>query len=523
MLARSKRSFLLGAGTNWLAFAATLAVGFLLTPYLIRTLGKPRYDVWCVAESVLAYFTLLDMGVAACLTRTVARRAASEDLDGLNRAASSCLAIFVAAGLVALLVGIPVLAGLAPRFHDQVHDDVLAFLLLMLANLAATLPLSTFPALLDGLERFAAKSLVRLMVLAARTGGIVLVVQNGGGLVPVALVTTLANLLEHAVMAGLCCWFLPGLRLSPRLVDRATLREVRGYSGDAFLAMLAGRITVQTGAIVVGCYLPTGAVTFFVTAARLIEYAKTLLRTITATLTPGVSAREARGDYDGIRQLFLSATRWVLYLVLPVNLGVWCLGSPFLHRWVGPEFVAGSAPALAILAGTLSVGVAQSVASRILYGLGRLRVFARLALGEAALNLGLTLLLVGPYGVEGVAAAVAVPNLVFCVLVIAYTARGLGVAFGEYARAVVKPIVAAIIPAIVWMGLGPVSPDWSAIGQTLCIGLLPYAVAVLGMEFGGSAGAEWAARRASPTQENGGIWRILGARIASSERVKMSA
>jgi hypothetical protein len=35
----AKRSLLLGAVTNWAAFAATMLVAFFLAPYLIRNLG----------------------------------------------------------------------------------------------------------------------------------------------------------------------------------------------------------------------------------------------------------------------------------------------------------------------------------------------------------------------------------------------------------------------------------------------------------------------------------------------------
>jgi hypothetical protein len=93
---------------------------------------------------------------------------------------------------------------------------------------------------------------------------------------------------------------------------------------------------------------------------------------------------EARGDHAGIRRLFLTATRWVLYIVLPVNLGLWFFGRPFLVRWV-PAVGADAVPPLAVLSATLTVGVAQSAASRVLYGLGRLKLFARLALAEAGL------------------------------------------------------------------------------------------------------------------------------------------
>ncbi|MFO0849514.1 MAG: oligosaccharide flippase family protein [Gemmataceae bacterium] len=504
---RGRRSMLLGAGTNWLAFAATLAVSFLLTPYLIRTLGPARYDVWCVAEAVLAYFTLLDMGVAVCLVRSVARHHATGDRDAVNRVASASLAVFLAAGAVAVVVGVPVLLVLAGRLDAKTDDPhVLPFLLLMLANLAATLPLSVFPGVLDGLERFAAKSAVRVGALALRTGGLVAAMEWSPGLLPLAVVYTAANLLEHGVLTGLCFRFLPGLRFARSLVDRDTLRGIFGYSRDAFLAMLAGRITLQTGAIVIGLLLPAGQVTLFVTASRLVEYAKTLLRTITATLTPGVSALEARGDWAGIGRLFLTATRWVLYIVVPVNLGLWYFGRPFLVRWVGPEVGDASFPAAAVLALTLSVGVAQSVASRILYGLGRLRLFARLALAEGALNLLLTAALIRPFGVEGVAWAVAVPNLLFCGLVLAHTLRTLGVSAGDYLwQGWMKPVAAGLVPAAVWALLEGVEPTWAGIAVGIAAGLGPYAVGVAALEFG-SAGRS---RRAVGSRAGGagvGSW-----------------
>jgi O-antigen/teichoic acid export membrane protein len=506
-------SFLLSAGSNWLAFAATLAVGFFLAPFLIDGLGKPRYDVWCVVEAVLAYFTLLDMGLAACLVRHVAKHHAVGERERLNRMASSCLMLYSGAGIVAFALGVPVALVLAPVLDAKLGGtgDTLPFALLMLANLAVTLPLSVFPTVLDGLDRYAAKSAVRIVFLALRTTAIVWTVNNTVGLLPLAVVFTVANIGEHAAFAVLAFRFLPGLRFGRSLVDRATLREVRVSSVDAFLAMLAGRITVQTGAIVVGLFLPAGAVTYFATASRLVEYAKTLLRTITATLTPGVSAMEARSDRAGIANLMTTATRWVLYLVLPVNVGLWLFGKPFLQRWVGPEFVEGSYTAVAILAATLSLGVAQSVASRILYGLGKLKLFARLALAEAALNVGLMLALIR-FGIEGVAIAVAVPNVLFCLAVLVYTTRLIEVNARDYLIAWLKPILAMIVPVAVWFALGEAQPTWPSLARTIGIGLLPYAMVVALIERTG---------RASPPRSAPDTLRLAAKREASPLIVRL--
>jgi O-antigen/teichoic acid export membrane protein len=476
------RSLAVAAATNWAAFACAMAVSFFLAPYLIRGLGDARYGVWCVVEGILAYFTLLDMGVAACLVRFVARHHAAGERDELNRLVSACLAVFLAAAGVVLVAGAALVPFVGPGLERKLGEpgDVPAFMLLMLANVAATLPLSVFPTLLDGLQRFGAKSAVRLAFLGLRVAGVVAVMETRPGLLPLAVVFTVTNLLEHAAAAALAYRYLPGLRISPQLVDRETLRRVRGYSVDSFLAMLAGRITVQTGAVVVGGFLTFTAAAHYAVAARLVETAKGLLRSATTTLTPAISEREATGDLAGVRRVFLDGTRWVLYLVLPIHLGLLAFGRPFLTRWVGgAEYADHCFPATALLSATLTVGVAQSVASRVLYGTGRLRLFARLALAEAALNLGLSLALVGPYGLEGVAVAVAGPNVLFCVVVIAYAAWVLDVRAGTYLRAAwLRPLLAATVPAAVWWAVTPAAATWAAIGVGIAAGLAPYALVV---------------------------------------------
>ena len=479
-MAPNRVTFLLGAATNWFAFAATLGVSFFLTPYLIASLGKPQYDVWCVVESVLAYFTLLDLGVATCLVRAIAGHTSKPDAEQVNRISTCCLAVLIAAGALAFAIGAPVLWMLGERLEAKAGDpgDVLPFMLLMLLNLALTLPLSTFPCILDGLQRFTAKSLVRLVGLALRTVGFLIVVEEWHSLFPLAVVSLVTNLLEHAAMAGLSFRYLPELHLRTRYIDRATLRTVRTSSTDAFLALLAGRITVQTGAIVIGLVLPAGQVTFFATAGRLVEYAKSLLRTITATLTPGVAAMDARGDIAGIRRLYLKASRWLLYFVLPVQFGLIHFGAPFLKRWVGEDFIAGAYPTLVILSFTLTIGVAQSVASRLLYGLGRLKWFARAALCEAALNLLLMLALIHPYGVEGVAVAVALPNVLFCLFVLEFTRRQLGVSARGYAKVWLSPLACVTLPAAIWLAMGEPEATWPGIVGGVLAGLVPYVAAV---------------------------------------------
>lgn len=477
-----QRRYLLSAVTNWLAFAATLLVAFFLSPYLIHKLGDGQYGVWVFVESILAYFTLFDLGIAACVVRFTAKFHTSKDQTQLNKLVSSCGALFLGLGLLSFVLGFALTPVLAPLFSKSgmADTEVAGFMLLMLGNLALSLPLSIFPSLLDGLERFAAKSAIRIVFLALRTAAIIVLMEHQPSLMGLAVLFTISNFLEHAALAALSVRYLPRLRFRYSLVDRATLKLVKGYSLDAFLAMIAGRVSVQSGAIIIGIFLSAPEITWFAIALRLVEFAKALLRSATTTLTPAISSLESAGDIAAIRRVLFHATRWVLYLIVPVHLGLIIFGRPFLKIWLGSdEYAQHCYPALVILSATLSLVVAQSVASRILYGMGRLRLFARMALLEALLNIVLSLVLVNKAGIVGIAWAVAIPNLLFCCWVIGYACRTLQVPVGEYLRATwARPLLAGLVPLAIW-SIGWGIAGWGTLGIAIAAGLAPYSLMIL--------------------------------------------
>lgn len=481
-----RRRLLLGAMSNWVAFAATLLVGFFLTPYMVGKLGDGPYGVWAFVESLLAYFTLFDLGIAACVVRFVAKFHATGDRDDLNRLVSTAFALFIGLGLLLFAIG----AALLPLFIPSLEhagmrsEDVLGFALLMLANLAITLPLSLFPSILDGLERFGLKSFTRIVVLAARTIGVIVVMEHEPSLWNLGILFVACNLAEHALLALLSIRLLPAMRLSWRFVNRATVKRVKGYSLHAFLAMVAGRTCIQSGAIVVGALLGAAPVTYFVLASRLVEFAKALLRTATNTLTPAVSSLEAAGEHLTIRKMFLKGSRWALYLIMPVQIALLIFGKSFLVLWLGDSVYAERCyPLLAILSATLSLVIAQSIAARILYGIGRLKHFARAALVEAVANVGLSVILASQYGLIGVAIGVAVPNLVMCLWVIAHTNRVLQIEAKQYLRETwLRPTLASAVPIALWLSITWPLNGWLGFATTIGVGVAAFAIAVFAIE-----------------------------------------
>jgi O-antigen/teichoic acid export membrane protein len=484
-----RRRLLTSALANWVAFAAQLAAAFFLSPILVHGLGPDRYGIWSLVESVLAYLMLFDLGVAVSVVRYVARFEATRDQEGLNRVFSTSVCIFTVAGAGVLAVALALAFPAFGLLHvpAELADEGRWMLALLGLNLGVGLPLSVFSCVLDGLGRYPAKSAVRTAGLLLRSVLFLAVVRAGGGLVPLAVAITAYSMLEHLALAVAARHYLPGLRFSLRLVDRATFRTIRGYSVHALLAMVAGRISFQTDAIVIGAFLAPQFITFFMVAGRLVEYAKDSLRVATSVLTPAASALEARGDDAGLRGVLVGSTRYVLWLILPVQLGLMLLGKPFLALWMGPDYAALSYPTLAVLALPLALALSQSASVRILYGIGRLRWFARVVLAEALVNLLLSLALVRPYGIEGVALGTTVPNVVVNVAIALYLCRALGVRPVHYLRrSFLAPCAAAALLAAGWLAAAVWAPPdgWASLSATVAAGLAVYFALAGAVEFG---------------------------------------
>ena len=87
--------------SNWAGYAVHVAVAFFLTPYIIHSLGETRYGIWSLVIGVTGYYGLLDLGVASGMTQYLTRYLAANEIDKLNKSASTG---FVALSSIGFLV-----------------------------------------------------------------------------------------------------------------------------------------------------------------------------------------------------------------------------------------------------------------------------------------------------------------------------------------------------------------------------------------------------------------------------------
>jgi O-antigen/teichoic acid export membrane protein len=482
-----KRNILINAGVNWTGFALTAVVTFYMAPQLVHGLGDRRYGTWQLVESVLAYLMLFDLGVGAAVLRYVARFEGLGDSDKLNRIFSTSLTIFGIGGLLALAISL----GLALPFAcplgapSDLAGDTRWLLILLGVNFALGLPLSVYDAALSGLGRYPILNAIKLGALLLSSTLMLFVLHTGSGLPIIGLVVTGCALCQRLAEALVTHYYLPSLRYSPRLVDRETFHTIRGYSTYVFIANLAGRLSVRSDAVVIGAFLGPQFVTFYMIAARLVDYAKETVISLTTVLTPAVSSWDARGKYQEIRGILVGGTRGVLYLVFPIQIGIWLFGDPFLTLWMDPEYATASGPVLAILSGHILLALGRQVPTRVLHGIGKVGFFSALSVGQAVVTLALSLSLVVPFGIIGVAWSVTLASMVHAVLVTICTCRLVECpVLAYYWRAFYRPFLASGFLTALWLLMRTTLPPttWSLLILDGLSGLTLYALSLLVFE-----------------------------------------
>jgi len=394
--------------------AITIAVAFVLSPFVVHHLGNVAYGVWTLVVTMIAYMGLLDLGLRGAVTRFVSRDHARKLHVEASRTVSAALWLRCWIGVVILVISVA-LSRVAGSFFDipeEMQRSAQWAILAIGTGAAVNLTFGVFGAVLAALHRFDLLSGTVIGQTLIRAAGTVWLLTSGYGIGALAAWELAVVVLGNAVLTTLALSIYPELRVALRRPDAAILRTMVDYSVYAFLINISIQVIYYTDNLVVGAVLSAGAVTFYAIGGGLIEYLRQLVSSLTVTFTPLASSYDAQGDRDRLQRLLIQGTRAALLLSLPVELVLYFRGHTFIGLWMGQEYAEISGGVLRILVLAQVVAIANYTSGGIAYGLGKHRPVAYWSAVEALTNLGLSLLLVRRYGLEGVAWATVIASVV---------------------------------------------------------------------------------------------------------------
>lgn len=451
--------------TRYLSILADMAIGLALLPFNLAHLGASNYGLWVLLGSVTMHFSAFELGNSGAMVKFMAQYRARHDAQAMNEIAST---MFIAFGIIGL-ISYSLLAGVAFNlehlFTLSAQQAAVGQWILLIIGLHVTLnfPFGVYGGVTSGFQRYDINNVVAVVtsVLAALVN--VFVVLSGYSLLTLVASTTAVRLSAYAVYRANAYRVFPQLSVRPSLFRRARLREVMGFSAYTTIIDWATKLNYQLDEVVIGAFLGPAAVAVWAPAERIISGTQRLTDQVNGVLFPLIVDSDTTNRTTRLQQILLQGTRFSLAMVVPISAALFVLAGPLIHAWMGSKAstVAGCIPVIQILALAVAIRVGDATSTTLLKGAGSHRMLAWTNMTTGVVNVALSALLIGPFGLVGVAYGTLMP-IAFTATFILFPAacRRVGLTTRYAALHAVFPAVwPAVAAAGVLRALRPMVPD----------------------------------------------------------------
>ena len=385
---------------GWASLLLLVVQGLVLVPLYLRHLGAGTYGAWAASGDVLAWLSVLQMGVAGVGTQRMA--AAHGRGDDAGVAVWFGTGVLVQAALAAVLFGAAlVLAPFVPRWvgaepHAQLAGAFAvagaAVALGLMADVAATLALAVQRTVFVAAAQFAAG--------VAGIATTVVLLLDGRGLWALALGMLARTGLLLALTGGHAAWVLRHTIGMRARVRASVARELRGLSGAVLITLVGNAAAGRSDAVLVALFFGPHTVAAYVLTRRAADMISMFLARLGGAVFPGFAHLVGSGQRARATVVLGQVARAYWWMGAPAVALYLALNRTFVELWVGPGQFAGAG--ITLLAGLNVLVVGWAALLLYLNGAaGNIERNGRVIFLEAAARICVALALLRVWGLPG--------------------------------------------------------------------------------------------------------------------------
>lgn len=394
-------------------FVLTL-ITLLITPVILRFMSSSLYGFWIAALSILAYLGLMDIGLGISLMRKVASIPDHSDVEAVTKLISTAFFSLCIVGVLFLAGGMIISRYVPVWFKISALDrvEVIAAYRIMIFSGALALPLSTFYAVLTGIQKITINHNIRNASLIAGMVLSVILLFMGFGLKSLAL----GNLFS-VVSGGTASYFIlkkylgKSVRISMLSCDRTLLKGLWSYGGYFQLGKVANLVATNADPIIIGMVLGSAAVTpYAITSKLAILLSIKIASKLPSSLFPALSQMFAKGETGKVIDSYVGLAYFSTRLAVVGSVFLIIFNSRFVTLWVGPKLYAGRGLNIVFVSWVFLDTIFRGTGV-VVQASGDLRKWSGAAIAEAIINVVLSVMLIYPLGLIGVALGTTISRL----------------------------------------------------------------------------------------------------------------
>lgn len=401
----------LGTILSYVNILAGVIVGLGYTPIMIRLLGQSEYGLYSLIGSLVAYLSVLDMGLGNTIVRYVSRNRAIGDKNFESEINGLFLAIYSIIGLITLFVGSILYFNVDNMFGATLSADQIErakiMMILLIFNIAISFPLSVFASLMQAYERFVFLRVFNIISVLLKPIIALPFLFMGYGAVTLVVTATIVNIACLLINVYYCFRYLD-IHFSRGHFEKAFLYEISGYAFFIFLNAIVDKIYWGTGQFILGMVSGTIQVAIYAIAMQFLNMYMQFSCAISGVLLPKVTMMVANGaTKTELTNLMIKIGRLQYIIIGYILVMFFLVGKEFIHLWAGENYLSAYSMILILMVGLL-IALVQNAGIAILQAmnLNRYRMTAYTIL--AVINIFTSVILAKMYGGLGCAISTSI-------------------------------------------------------------------------------------------------------------------
>ncbi len=328
----------------WVTLMNTVVSGillYLLYRYLLQTIGVEKVGVWSIVMASTSLSRIGGLGLGGSVIKFVAKYLANDNHQAIRHVIETAtISVSVLILFILILAYWPLDTLLAHVVASAEADSARALLPYAMFSLWLSTMVGISQASFEGLHRFDVPGIANIAGGVLYFGFVVLLVPKFGVL-GLAYAQILQMLFVLITLWHLLRKVVPALQWFPRRWDKRYFLEMLKYGVNFQIGSVVQMLLEPTTKLMMGSFGGLAMVGYFEMANRMVMQFRSILVSVNRIAIP-IIADLKENDEERIGDIYLSSFRILMFLSLPLYLGIVALAPSISQLWIGhyqPEFV----------------------------------------------------------------------------------------------------------------------------------------------------------------------------------------
>lgn len=408
-----------GAVISYISISVNIISGLLYTPWMVATIGDSQYGLYTLANSVITLF-LMDFGLSAATGRYLSKYNAEGDSESAERFLGAVYKLYLLIDAAIMTILVVVFFLMDRLFVNLTPEELEQFRVVYVVSAVFSIinfPFVTFNGILSAYEKFVPLKLADLLSKLCNVGFTVIALLLGHGLYALVTVHAVVGLLILVFKYAVIRKTVP-LKFHFGKTEKGIYREIFGFSVWVTISSIAGRLVFTITPSILGIVANSAAIAVFGVVMTIEGYAYTITTAINGMFMPKISRIVAdKRETTDLNPLFVNMGKFQYFLNGAIVAGFAVVGQSFIRLWMGEDYVAAYWGILLVLIPGLFCNALQ-IAYTTMTVTGKVKRIAMINTLTGFMNICLSFLLSGKFGVLGACSSICMACLVQAVLYI---------------------------------------------------------------------------------------------------------